>query len=219
MRVGDEAFVFDGEGHEFRCAIEELNRHETTLSIIEEVASASPESSIELTLALGLLKGEKFDLVVQKATELGVVGVVPLTTRHADIRLRDVNDAAKRVERWRRIAIVAAKQCGRSRVPSISLPKDFSTLVDERSAVENGCSLLFAERGGQSLGAAMARFDSSPAAMLAVIGSEGGWADEEIQRATTAGFGVVTLGGRTMRAETAAIAITTILQFRFGDLK
>src|ERR1043166_4261847 len=91
LKTGDEVFIFDGAGKEFRCTIDSARRDETLLSQCEEVAPNRPESPLSLTLAVALLKGEKFDLVVQKATELGVTGIIPMMTRYADIRLRDAS--------------------------------------------------------------------------------------------------------------------------------
>src|SRR5678815_2664025 len=87
LRVGDECFVFDGASNEFRCSVEVQTRDITQLTILEKVDPQSPESPLSITLAVALLKGEKFDLVVQKATELGVTRIVPVSTRYADIQL------------------------------------------------------------------------------------------------------------------------------------
>src|ERR1044071_872275 len=121
LRAGDEARVFDGEGREFACVVREAGgrREGATLEVRGPAEPPSPESPLELTLAVALLKGEKFDLVVQKATELGVARVVPVETKRADVRLRDERDTTKRIERWRRLALEAAKQSGRTRVPAV----------------------------------------------------------------------------------------------------
>src|SRR5678815_4868282 len=100
LKPGDEVQVFDGEGNEFRAAVTQSRRESAELEIRDEIAAMRPESPLELTLAVALLKGEKFDLVVQKGTELGVKQFIPLITRHADIKLRDEADATKRVARW-----------------------------------------------------------------------------------------------------------------------
>ena len=205
LKAGDEVYVFDGEGHEFRCAVSKTARDTAELRIEAEVEPAKPESQLQLNLCVALLKGEKFDLVVQKATELGVRRVTPLITRYADIHLRDAADAAKRVARWQRIALEAAKQSGRAFVPEISLPVAFD-------AIEMG--VMFSERGGEPL-------ETLPASntITALVGSEGGWSDEELASARARDFHMITLGGRILRAETAAITITALLQHRFGDLK
>src|SRR2546423_11726034 len=125
LKPGDEAYVFDGRGKEFHCRIEGSRRDVAHLAVIAQATPARPESPLQLTLAVALLKGEKFDLVVQKLTELGITRVVPVVTKLADIRLRDASDAAKRVARWQRIALEAAKQSGRAFVPEIDSPVPF----------------------------------------------------------------------------------------------
>lgn len=206
LKPGDPVSVFDGEGKEFRARVAQARREFAELELDEEIEPASPESPLRITLAVALLKGEKFDLVVQKATELGVTGIVPLMTRFADIKLRDESDASKRVVRWQRIALEAAKQSGRAVVPEVSLPVAVSSVFSE------GC-LLFSEREGHGL----TQIDTDR--VTAIVGSEGGWADEELEQARAAGAQIITLGGRILRAETAAITATALLQHRFGDLK
>ena len=217
LKAGDEVFVFDGAGKEFHCRIAESRRDTTQLEVLAEVSPAKPESPLQLTLALALLKGEKFDLVVQKATELGVTRIVPVITKHADIRLRDKSDAAKRVTRWQRIAMEAAKQSGRAVVPVVDSVSTFGSLVETASEAEHCNCVMFSEREGQSLLQTKGRLADTKQ-VTALVGSEGGWSDEEIDGARAAGWSVVTLGGRTLRAETAAIAVVTLLQHIFGDL-
>jgi 16S rRNA (uracil1498-N3)-methyltransferase len=215
LSVGDEAFVFDGCGKEFRCMIRHIMRESAELEVIEEVNSSRSESSLRLTLAVALLKGEKFDLVVQKATELGVTGIVPMITKLADVRLRDDADSNRRVARWQRIAVEAAKQSGRTVVPQIVAPLAFESVI---VIEESGPRLMFAERNGQSLAVIKDEFKQEFSSMTAMVGSEGGWTDEEIAKARDLGWRVVTLAGRRLRAETAAIAVTVLLQHLFGDL-
>ena len=211
LKPGDEVYVFDGVGHEFRCEVSNVRRDVTELRIDAEVDPAKPESQLQLNLCVALLKGEKFDLVVQKATELGVTKITPLITRYADIHLRDASDATKRVTRWQRIALEAAKQSGRAFVPEISLPVGFAEALE----VE-GFGVMFSERGGDQWESLVNQ--PVPGAVMALVGSEGGWSDEEIAAARAREFHVVTLGGRILRAETAAIAVTVLMQHRFGDL-
>ena len=210
LKIDDEVYVFDGVGREFCCTVMSAKRDAAELWIEDEVDPAKPESPLHLRLCVALLKGEKFDLVVQKTTELGVDRIVPLITRYADIHLRDEADASKRVARWQRIALEAAKQSGRACVPEISAPVSFSSLFDR---VE-GLYVMFSERGGGAL-------DSLPRSrtLTALIGSEGGWSDKELEQVRAHNLHVVTLGGRILRAETAAITITALLQHRFGVLR
>lgn len=219
LKPGDEVFVFDGLGHEYRCRIEMLRRDNATLAGCERVEPKSPESPLELTLAVALLKGEKFDLVVQKATELGVARIVPVMTKLSDIRLRDSKDAERRTTRWRRIAMEAAKQSGRARVPVIDEPVAFDSLLENSSTGEQDLCLMFAERDGVPVSEALGQSSQRPHGLTALVGSEGGWTNEEIAQARDEGWHIITLGGRILRAETAAITVTALLQHLFGDLK
>jgi len=214
LTCGDEVFVFDGEGREYRCAVMEVTSRTMTVDIAEEVEPAKPESRLDLTLGIALLKSEKFDLVVQKATELGVTRVVPLLTERADVRIREPQDAKRKLERWQRIALESAKQCGRARLMTIDEPVNFADALSEFRKTELG--IMFAERSGEPLNETLG---AKPAkSIAALIGPEGGWADEEIEQARASHWKIVTLGGRILRAETAAIAVAVLLQHRFGDL-
>jgi 16S rRNA (uracil1498-N3)-methyltransferase len=207
LRAGEKIQVFDGAGREFLCAVENISKRETALQIIRESAPAAPESDLDLTLAVALLKGEKFDLVVQKAVELGVSAIVPLNTKRADVKLKD---AAKKQERWQKIGLEACKQSGRAKLMTIAAPVDFDKFINRAA----GTKILFAERGGTSL----SLIDAGKK-ITALVGSEGGWEDSEIEAAAGHGFQIVTLGGRILRAETAAIAVSAILQNNFGDVR
>jgi 16S rRNA (uracil1498-N3)-methyltransferase len=219
LQTGEEIFIFDGAGREFLCAVQSFNRNSMSLTVLAEVAPARPESPLDLTLAIALLKGEKFDLVIQKTTELGVKRIVPLDTERADIRWRDNDGSQKRVARWRRIALEAAKQTGRAYVPEIAEPVRSSDLLSSNVAASPGAArLMFSERDGTSLLETTLSFGAQMAGIIALVGPEGGWSDDEIAAARAGGWGIVTLGGRTLRAETAGIAIVTLLQHRFGDL-
>lgn len=222
LRAGDEAFVFDGEGREFRCVVGEAGRRGSDAARLEVRGRAEPpcqESPLELTLAVALLKGEKFDLVVQKATELGVSRVVPVVTRRADVRVRDERDVRKRVERWRRLALEACKQSGRARVPAVEAPVAFSELSPSVNARGPSARLMFAERGGAALDEVAASWDVRPASVVALVGPEGGWDDEERAQGQRDGWTIITLGGRVLRAETAAIVVGALLQHLLGDVK
>jgi 16S rRNA (uracil1498-N3)-methyltransferase len=141
---------------------------------------------------------------------------VPLITTRADVRIREPQDAARKVERWQRIALESAKQCGRARLTLVNAP----TNLDEffRSITDVHLGVMFTARDGGSVEVA---FETKPdfKSVIAMVGSEGGWTDDEISQARKHEWQLVTLGGRTLRAETAAIVAVTLLQHRFGDLK
>ena len=216
LKVNDEAYVFDGAGHEYRGEIAAISRDRTDIRIVQEVAASADESDLNLTMAVALLKGEKFDLVVQKLTELGVTSVIPILTARADVRLRSEDDADHKLVRWRRIVMEATKQCGRALLLTIDSPIALDAFVN-RACDESALRLMFAERDGESLSNVVAG-QRAPENVTALIGSEGGWTDDEINQARGAGWQIVTLAGRIMRAETAAIACAALLQHRFGDL-
>ncbi len=205
---GDTVHVFDGKGSEYLCRIDAISKHETILEIIGTVVPVA-ESSLDLTLASVVMRGEKYELIIQKAVELGVTHFIPLLSARCEVRLKDVE---RRSSRWQMIARDAAKQCGRATEMSIGGISTAAEFVNS-AGTEMGTNVMFAERGGEN-------FESIKTArhMTAMIGPKGGWDDSELQAAIDAGFTIITLGGRIMRAETAAISIVAILQHRFGDL-
>jgi 16S rRNA (uracil1498-N3)-methyltransferase len=206
LRVGDDAAVFDGAGKEFRCEVKSIGKRSSELSVINAIDPASPESPLSITLAAAILKHDRFDLVVQKAVELGITRLTPLEVVRSDVRAQD---AVKRIDRWRRIAMEATKQCGRARLMDIDQPCKFTDVV---AAADPRSTIMFSERDGGSLP------ESIGSDMLtAVIGPVGGWDDSELHMAKSKRLPIVTLGGRILRAETAAISIATVLQHRFGD--
>jgi len=207
LKTGDQVSVFDGTGQEFSCTVTEINKTNSHLTIIEMIDAASPESPFEITLAATVLNGEKYDLVIQKAVELGVARLIPLQAIRGDVKTKD---AAKRLERWRRIALEATKQSGRAKLMEIADPVTFHTVI-ARSNGEN--VVLFSERDGVDFSTLRAEKK-----ITALIGPKGGWDDAELAFARSQGVNIVTLGGRILRAETAAISLTAILQHRFGDL-
>jgi 16S rRNA (uracil1498-N3)-methyltransferase len=218
LKRGDDAFVFDGEGREYRCRVGEHASEGARLEIGEEVEPERPESPLRITLGVALLKGEKFDLVVQKATELGVARIVPLVTKFADVRIRDAADGERRVSRWKRIALEAAKQSGRARLPQVYGPTPLALFVESDSAQVTDCRLFFSEREGRGLTEALEQYPAQLSNVAALVGPEGGWADEELALARASGWRIVTLGGRTLRAETAVITVAALLQHLRGDL-
>jgi len=205
LRLGERINVFDGDGAEFLGEIIEIGKKETSLKILEHVSPLSPESTLDLTLAIALLKGEKFDLVIQKAVELGVTTLVPLETMRCDVKLKD---SGKKIERWRKIVLEASKQSGRARLMKIEEPVALKAFLKNAKG-----AVLFSERNGESFSSI------APGKQItAIIGPEGGWDDSELDAARERGTQIVTLGGRILRAETAAISIAAVLQHRFGDL-
>jgi len=214
LRLGEggRVFVFDGEGAEWECEITSAGKREANLAIIRQL-DETVESKLKLTLAQALTKGDKFDLVVQKATELGVSQIIPLITDHSDIRKAEER-AENRLHRWRRISLEALKQCGRRRLVEIVSPISFPDFCAMNSSVHN---LIFSERGGITLrDAAKSLQDVNQLAVC--VASEGGWSQSELQKAGASNFIAVSLGSRILRTETAAIVAVALAQHLFGDL-
>ena len=211
---GDEVLVFDGCGREMRARIEQFDAQSVFLRIIEQLGN-EVESPLSLTLVQGLIKGERFEVVIQKATELGVSAFQPLVSKYTDVRLSEFR-AEKRLERWRRIVLEAAKQSGRRRLMTILPLIEWDELIDQ--AIQP--VVFFAERGGQSLEQIANKLKTQQfSEVSAVVGSEGGWSEQEQAEAASAGFHLATLGPRILRAETAGVTAAVLLQYLFGDLK
>ena len=210
---GAQVFVFDGEGVEHLCEVARVAKHEVELNLLRRLDDAV-ESTLRLTLAQALIKGDKFDWVIQKATELGATRIVPLVTEHGDIK-RAEERAGQRLQRWRRISLEALKQCGRRRLVEICEPAPFDEFCG--SAARDAC-LIFSEHGGESLAKVSSKLREFNQLSLCVA-SEGGWSERELRKAASCGFTPVSLGSRTLRTETAAIVAVSLAQHLFGDLR
>lgn len=212
---GDRITVFDDSGWEHDAIIRELSAERGEIEIVRSY-EAGRESALQVTLGVALTKGEKMDFVVEKATELGVQKIVPFTSTFSVPKL-DVDKIAARTARWRKIALSATKQCGRTRVPEILPLCKFETLVKSDSA--QALKLLFWEdEQHQSLRQAHEKYSQAKSLLLAV-GPEGGFANQEAALAKSHGFEPIHLGRRILRAETAALAALTLVQFLWGDLR
>lgn len=204
---GAEIEVFDGRGGRFRARLEgdEL-----------EIGARLQEDArpVDVVLAQALVKGEKMELIVQKATELGASRIVPFASERAVPRL-DAQRGAERAGRWRRIAQEAARQCGRADVPRVDEPIGWDGLLSlALEDAERRPLLLDPEEREVRLGAA-ARSVSS---LLLVVGPEGGFSSEEIRRAVENGFSPVALGPLVLRTETAGLAALAVVQHVHGAL-
>jgi 16S rRNA (uracil1498-N3)-methyltransferase len=214
LEPGDRFIVFDDTGWEHEAVIRSFSAQRGDIDILRSY-QPDRESALQITLALGLTKGEKMDFVVEKATELGVLNIVPFTSTYTVPKLDD-RRAEARTERWKKIAVSAAKQSGRTRLPKVYSLCEFREFA--RKPWDDMLKLFFWEREGQQTLKQV--HDSQPdvRAVLLVIGPEGGLSVEEADLAQRHGFRSVQLGPRILRAETAAIAALSLVQFLWGDL-
>jgi len=210
---GDPIIVFDDSGWEHEAVIRSLSAQAAEIDLLRSVQTER-ESPLQLTLAVGLTKGEKMDFVVEKATELGVQAIVPFVSAYTVPKL-DQRKIERRGERWQKIALAAAKQCGRTRIPEIFPLVNFENMVQQTTGPLN---LLFWEKEVHQTLKQVRATDPDARSILLVIGPEGGLSDQEADSAQRHGFKAIRLGRRILRAETAAVAATSLVQFLWGDL-
>ena len=201
VRVGEDIEVFDRAGNAARGTVQRLDRDSAVIVTGESLPSR--ESPLAVHLAMAVIQLEKFELVLQKATELGVRSIIPMTTERVEPRPERY---ANKRERWEKIVFEAVKQSGRAFVPSLEEPRTFADVIRQI-----GPRILFdADAEPSDLG--------RPQEVTLLIGPEGGWTEEELAAAREAGCLFQRLGPRRLRAETAAIAAMAVITARFGDL-
>jgi 16S rRNA (uracil1498-N3)-methyltransferase len=213
LRKGDALTLFNGRGGEYAAVIEATGSAGVTV-VVGAHARVERESPLQVTVAQGISRGERMDLVVQKATELGVHTIVPVLTERSVVRL-DERQAHRKVQHWRAVAIGGCEQCGRNRVPHVTPPRPLREFIRDESGQPAGARLLL------SPAAPPGRLDDLPrelGAITVLIGPEGGLTDEEQRAAVAAGYTAVGLGPRVLRTETAALVVLALLQQQFGDL-
>lgn len=205
LEAGDTVLLFNGDGREYRGAIDDLSVHATRV-MIEQCEPGRPELSPPLELALALIKSDRFEWAVQKATELGIARIIPMVTEHSVISLPVGREGRKR-ERWEKIAVEAAEQSGRTTVPVIDEVVPLSRVVESDARV-----ILLWEDEETVLLPAMSLDVGRPARL--VIGPEGGLSAREVEIARRAGAATASLGPLTLRSETAAVAAISMLLAR-----
>ncbi len=209
LRPGDSLTVFDGAGASAEARLEHLDKRGAQARIVR-LAEGDPAAALPITLVQGMGKGDAMDIVVQKATELGVASVRPVYTDNAVVRLKG-DRAVRKQEHWQRIAISACEQCGRNTLPSVASPQ---TLADATAAMATVQGVVITADAARGMGS-LAR-PGGP--MVLAVGPEGGFSHREIERLTGAGWQACRLGPRVLRMETAAIAGLTAIGLLFGDL-
>jgi 16S rRNA (uracil1498-N3)-methyltransferase len=205
VRRGEEVVVLDGRGWSASAVVDSMTQRGVTVRILRARPPRLGESPLDLTLAVALLKSDRFDWIVEKATEIGVTRIRPFVSHHSLAR-----PSAGRRGRWGQIALSSAKQCGRTVPPEIHAPVPFEAVVHD----VGGTKFLFAEEGR---GSGLPRSETAATAVSVLIGPEGGFTTEEVQAAEAAGCRLASLGPRILRAETAAIAAVALCQHLFGD--
>lgn len=211
IKPGDQVWIFEENGKQHKARVETIAKNRTSLLIL--ATEQKQESGIHITLAQAMLKAKNMDLVIQKATELGAHTIVPVISDRTVVKIADGGE--KKTERWKRIAIEAAKQCGRSSVPDICPPVGLNAFISRK---QEGKKLFLNERGGKALREILMPYHSTkkniPDSIVLLVGPEGGWTEREEQDIMKNYFESVSLGSLTLRSETAAIvSLAMVSQF------
>jgi len=221
--VGSQVILLDGKGLVLRCSISQIAKKEILLDILDELPAIA-EPSVQVTVAMPLLRGGRFDWALQKLTELGVFAIQPVICERSVVK-----DKNEKTDRWRSIAREAAEQCERSRVPEIGSPIGFADLVAPSAVNQWSMKVICAERSKTILlSHALLNLqkcknderisDAWPMNILVIVGPEGGFTDEEIANADRMGVQLVSLGPRILRSETASVyALAQVMTITSSD--
>ena len=211
LQQGDACVLFNGDGHDYAARLSSVGKREV-LADIQSAQAIANESPLHLTLVQGIARGEKMDLILQKATELGVAAIIPVMAERTEVKL-DAERTAKRMAHWRSVVVSACEQSGRASIPGLAQPLG---LAQGAAAIAEDCMKLTLDLLGED---SLASLHAPASRRVAVaIGPEGGWSPRDRETLRQAGFGGLRLGPRILRTETAGLAAIAALQSRFGDL-
>lgn len=208
MDVGRELILFNGNGNEYSATITRTTKKTAFVSIQNE--EHKPNSSpVQIELAIGISKGDRFDWVLQKATELGVSKITPLFTSRCEIKLSGER-LSKKMAGWQKTVIGACEQCQRNELPELAEPLNIDDFISQADAE---LKFVLHHRSEHSLSN-----DTPPQSVVILVGPEGGLSDEEILDAESNGFTPLKFGNRVLRTETAPVAALSVMQYLWGDL-
>lgn len=210
LGVGDSCVLFNGDGHDYTARLLAVGKREVR-AVIDSAVVVDRESPLRTGLLQGVARGEKMDLILQKATELGVCEIRPLWSQRSEVKLDEAR-TVKRHAHWRGVVIAACEQSGRARVPDVAAPIPLAAAL--ASLPDGGTRLLLDPESGASIRA----LQPSPGTIWLAVGPEGGWSPADREQLVAAGFMGVRLGPRVLRTETAGLAALAALQATFGDL-
>lgn len=211
MRPGDELMLLDGRGGEYRARIIKTGKAEIVTEIISETRKEIRPPYV--TLCLGILKADKMDWVMQKATELGVNAIVPLVTERTIVKIKDQEG---RLRRWQKIVREAAMQSNRLVIPIVGPIKKLSDLLAETERCQKTVRLFPWEGASRHIKDLLV-MNPDPQSIIAIIGPEGGFSEREAEVAEAHGFEIVSLGPNILRAETAGLAVLSMILYEFGS--
>ena len=211
LREGDDCVLFNGDGQDYAARLAAVGKREVSADVLS-ASTVDNESPLRILLLQGIARGEKMDLILQKATELGVAGVMPVIAERTEVKL-DAERTAKRMSHWRSVMVSACEQSGRARVPELEQP---AALAQAAASMPQDCIKLTLDPLGEY---SLATLPKPGALSIAIaIGPEGGWSPRDREILSAAGFLGLRMGPRILRTETAGLAAIAALQSKFGDL-
>jgi 16S rRNA (uracil1498-N3)-methyltransferase len=211
MVAGDAVVVFNGDGADYQATIRSVGKREVVVTV-DSSAVLNNESPLQLTLAQGVARGEKMDLIIQKATELGISRIVPLQTERSEVRRLDPARAEKRLAHWRAVVASACEQSGRARVPEVCPAQPLQSWLASLSTAD-GTRLALLPEGTRRI----RQLQLVETRGVLVVGPEGGLGERDTALLAGHGFEGLQLGPRILRTETAGLAAIAALQAVYGD--
>ena len=214
LTEGDRLFLFDGNGFDYEAEIARVSSEKVEVNILKKFPSKT-EPVVHITVAQALLKDRKMDDIIRQVTELGIFRWIPFPAHRSVSRL-DRQRLSSRMERWERIAKESLKQCGRSNTPLI-LPADS---YEEMLSLSEDFDIrfIFWENETATFPDLKVLSDKPVSSIFMGIGPEGGFTEEEIEKATACGFKTVSLGPRILKSDTATVAACSLIQYLYGDM-
>jgi 16S rRNA (uracil1498-N3)-methyltransferase len=220
LNIGDKIKLFNGDGFDYACELISVKKSEVLAKVFSQCAVEN-ESPLNIALLQGISSGERMDYTIQKAVELGVSVIQPLSTERSVVKL-GVERAQKRLEHWQNVVIAACEQCGRAKIPKVASPINLTAWLqanihagagDAGFNNEKTVRILLNPIGAKQL-SALPKFTQN---IQLLIGAEGGLSQAEIGLATAHGFQSIVLGPRILRTETAALTAIATMQTLWGD--
>ena len=208
LKTGNQIKLFNNNEGEFLGTIVSIDKVDISVSVDLQIRVPT-EDSVRFHIALSITKGERMDYAIQKSVELGVFSVSPLYSQFSEVKIKNKNHLENKLRHWEKIILNASQQCGRLSLPQLREPMSLPELIEESKA---NTFILLDTSGSKNLNRVKFKRD-----LYLIVGPEGGFSDEELKYASKKAE-IITLGPRTLRAETAPVVALSILQSKFGDL-
>ncbi len=212
LRLGHPLVLFDGRGGEYDAEISKVNKRSVKVHI-NQYQEVDNESPLHITLAQGISRGQKMDFILQKAVELGVDRIIPVMTEYGNVRL-DEERQQKKIKHWNGVIIGACEQCGRNKIPEIVAPLSFDECLGIDVGTDRGMTKIILHSG---TGGRLSKLAKVEGGIMLLVGPEGGFSDDEIEKACAADYQIINIGPRILRTETAALAAISACQMLWGD--